>query len=134
MRVQSWEEGDRPGLWTRARQQAPQAKAAIVEMLASQDWAHVAYVVLDWTGRIAFVDGNGQSQDGPVLDSAAPVMYLQVIKAMPQRGGTLTVEHRLDVDDVFGGTTVTGTDLQELVLQLKEELDRQVGLLRQGGN
>lgn len=135
MKVHSWEEGDRPTLWTRARQQAPQAKAAIVEMLASQDWAHIAYVVLDWTGRIAFIDGDGRSRDAsvPVLDNAPPVMYIQVIKAMPQRGGTCLAEYRLDVDDMFGGTVITGVDLQGLLADLRSALDEKVEQVRQGG-
>ena len=128
MRVNSWEEGNRPALWTRARQQAPAARAAFTQMLSTQDWASMAYVIIDWTGLIAFVDNHGRSHDmapadRPALDRAAPVMYLQVIKSMPRLGGTAIVEERLDIDDVFGGTTITQDDLAHIVLSLKEELD-----------
>lgn len=132
MKVKSWEEGNRPTVMTRARLFAPQARRAFTEMLASQDWAHIGYVVIDWTGRIAFIDpASGQSQDGPALDKALPVMYIQVIKAMPQLGGTCIVEHRIDIDDVFGGNVITGADLADLVLSLKEELDAKVARVRQ---
>ena len=128
MKVISWEEGDRPALWTRARMQAPSARAAIVQMLSNQDWASMAYVIIDWTGLIAFVDNKGRSHDTPpadrpALDKAAPVMYLQVIKSMPRLRGTAIVEERLDIDDVFGGTVITQADLAHVVLSLKEELD-----------
>ena len=122
MLVKSWEEGDRPALTTRARSQAPDARQAIVNALSSQDWATHAYVVCDWTGRIAFIDGDGQSQDGPALDKAKPVMYLQVIKAMPQLGGSVIIEERIDIDDVFGGTAITAANLADILVYMKEEL------------
>lgn len=125
MYVKSWEEGDRPAIWSRARQQAPAARRAMTDMLVSQNWASMAYVIIDWTGRIAFVDGDGQSQDLPALDKSLPVMYLQVIKSMPQYGGSIVVEERLDIDDVFGGTTITGADLAGIVLSLKEAVIEQ---------
>lgn len=136
MRVKSWEEGDRPTIMTRARQFAPQARRAFVEMLASQDWATHAFVVLDWTGTIAFIDPGGSSKDLPqgVLDKASPVMYIQVIKSMPQLGGSVVVEHRIEVDDVFGGIVITGADLADLVLQLKEELAGKEAHVRQEVN
>jgi hypothetical protein len=125
MYVTSWEEGDRPSVMTRARHQAPAARSAIVDMLVSQDFASMGYVVIDWTGRIAFVDGDGRSQDGPALDRQKPVMYIQVIKSMPQYRGSIVAEHRVDIDDVFGGTSITGADLAGLVLSLKEEVAEQ---------
>lgn len=133
MRVKSWEEGNRPTILTRARQQAPQARAAMTQMLASQDWAHMAFIVLDWTGLIAFIDGDGRSQDLPpgALDKSLPVMYIQVIKSMPQYGGSIVVEHRLDIDDVFGGNVITGDDLAGLILQLKEEVAERERRVRQ---
>ena len=133
MRVKSWEEGNRPGIMTRARQFAPQARRAFVEMLATQDWATHAYVVLDWAGTIAFVDPGGKSEDLPqgVLDKASPVMYIQVNKSMPQLGGTVVVEHRIEVDDVFGGIVITGADLADLVLSLREELAGKEAHVRQ---
>lgn len=131
MKVNSWEEGNRPPALTRARQQAPAARRALVDMLASQDWASMGYVVLDWTGLIAFVDGDGRSVDGPVLDKAAPVMYIQVIKSLPQLGGSVVAEFRVDIDDVFGGTAITQTDLAGLVLSLKEEVAAKEAQVRQ---
>ena len=134
MRVNSWEEGNRPVIMTRARRFAPQARRAFVEMLATQDWATYAYVVLDWTGRIAFVDNHGQSQDGPALDTVLPVMYIQTCKSLPALGGTVITEERLHVDDIFGGTVVTADDLASVVLGLKEELIRKEAAVRQEVN
>lgn len=131
MKVNSWEEGDRPTLMTRARLQAPAARKAFTEMLASQDWATYAYVIIDWTGRIAFVDNLGQSHDGPVLDRVLPVMYIQVIKSMPQLRGSAIAETRLDIDDVFGGVVIAGADIANMVLELKEELLAKEAQVRQ---
>lgn len=130
MRVYSWEEGDRPVISTRARRFAPDAKRAFVNMLSGQDWADVGYVVLDWNGTIAFVDGSGMSHDDPnlpALDRRPPVMYIQAIKALPQLGGSAVVEHIIDIDNVFGGVdVVTAADLSRMVVQLKDELDLKV--------
>jgi hypothetical protein len=124
VQVVAYEVGDRPALLTKARMFAPQAAQAFAVALETQDWGHRAEVVIDWSGTIAF--------DGPpppeALDKLLPVMYLQVIRAEPSMGGTLRVEQRLDIDDLFGGDNFTVTDVENIVAEMKrtvlDELER----------
>lgn len=137
MRVVSWEQGDRPSVMTRARLQTPQARKRLTDLLAAGDFADLGYVVVDWTGTIAFIDSNGQSRANPdVLDTTRPVMYIQVIKSMPQYGGSIASEHRLDIDDMFGGNDINGSDLIDFVGSLKESVEEMVGRVvsAQGGS
>lgn len=137
MRVVSWEQGDRPSLMTRSRLQTPQARKRLTDLLAAGDFADLGYVVVDWTGTIAFIDSNGNSRSTPdVLDTGRPVMYIQVIKSMPQYGGSIAAEHRLDIDDMFGGNDITGSDLVDFIGTLKESVEEMTAqvMSAQGGS
>lgn len=116
MIVEVSELGNRPILQTPARRFAPQAIKQIGRMLSTAEWADKAFVFIDW-------ENVTQQQPDSV---ARPVLYLQVVKAVPQKGGTFTAENRFDVDDLFGADNVTPTMLVDIIHDFEEAVTKAV--------
>lgn len=79
-------------------------------------------VVLDWSNFLKKMPD----------DVARPVLYIQVSKKLPEydTDNLLRVDCRLDVDDVFGGDTVTAETIIEIVRELEMTVTQKVAQRR----
>lgn len=109
--VRVLEVGTRPVIMTKARRDAPQAAATMGRILGQRRFAELNEVVLDWSNEL-----NQQP-----AEIAKPVMFMACTRAFPGRG-YLTVESRLDVDDIFGADVLTLSLLEDLANELGEKL------------
>ena len=112
--VQVIEMGYRPAIMTPARTNAPQAATALGQMFEQRRFGELAVVILDWD--------NSLGQLPP--DAVKPILYMEVTRWFPEYGESvsLTVQGRIDVDDVFGGDVLTRSVMEELVNELGETL------------
>ena len=106
--------GRRPALLTPARKYAPVAAKLIGELLGQRRFGEMANVVLDWSNEL------GQMP----AEVAKPVIYMELTRWFPERGEgvSLTVQGRIDVDDVFGSDVLTRGLIEDLVNELGEKL------------
>ena len=106
--------GYRPDILTPARKNAPQAATVIGQLLGQRRFGELAVVVLDWD--------NSLGQLPP--DAVKPIIYMEVTRWFPDMGPTvtLTVQGRIDVDDVFGSDVLTRSLMDDLVNELGETL------------
>lgn len=115
MNVQVIETGNRPSVWTKARRFAPAGARVFGELLGAMDFADFAIIVLDWenkTGRLP-------------QEIARPILYVQVHKVFPdyENHNHLTVESRVEVDEVFGDDAVTANIILDLAHELQEKVE-----------
>jgi hypothetical protein len=113
--VRAVETGTRPRVMTRARKDAPQAAKMAAEILGQRRLGELATVVLDWD------DQMGQQH----ADIIKPIIYMSVSRRFPEIGATgawLTVESRIDVDNVFLADVMTRSILEDLIDELGEKL------------
>lgn len=112
--VRAFELGERPAVLTKARTNAPQACIVLADLLANVQFGDAGVVVLDWE------DSMGQQP----VETRKPVIFIQLHKWLPgvTENNHLTVESRLDVDDVFGGVDyMTNSLLRDIVFELQEK-------------
>lgn len=95
MIVEVVESGERPGILTRARLNAPQGCKRLGELFGMQDFADKAIVVLDW-----------QPEE---IEGSEPIVRVYAYKRVANR--LLTLEQRYAVNDIFGANIVTTNDL-----------------------
>ena len=118
MQVDVVEMGDRPTVMTKARRFAPEGARIFGAYLSELSFADGAALVLDWSNEMG----------GLPIDVSKPILYVRVIKKLPQfeRRNVLTIDERLDVEDVFGNDTMTADYIRDLVHELEEKIDQQV--------
>lgn len=116
MIVELEELGNRPTVWTKPRRFAPQAAHAMAQYLSAREFADKGFVVLDWE------DVTGQLPS----EAARPILYLQVVKAVPEIGQTVRIETRYDVDDIFSADSMTPTIIVDLIRGMEEAVEREV--------
>lgn len=114
MIVEVHEMGSRPRIATKARRFAPQAAHAMANYLQAREFAGKVFIVLDWSNE------TGQL---PVGAPIIPVLYVQAVRDVPGKG-QLRVENKYDVDDIFGGDTITPTILVDLCHDLEETVEK----------
>lgn len=112
MNVVAVELGERPVLFTNARRFAPEGVKVLAELMGHLEFATDGIIILDWTDQL------NQQPDG----AAIPVVIVRATKVFPEFGETnnqLTVEVRLDVEDLFGNDNVTASELVDVVHQVE---------------
>lgn len=120
MQAEAIEVGERPVTFTSARRYAPAGAKELANLLAQQEFADIGMIVLDWSNELGAVPN----------EASKPIMHVKVMKKLPQytTRNVLTVDARLDVDDVFGNDEVTASVLVDLVQELKEKVNEQLAL------
>ena len=99
--------GERPRMWTAARQNAPGAAVSLAKLFEQpgHTWADRADIMLDWENSLLESD---------VEELHYPVMLIVVDKYVPGKGH-LVVQSRLNIDNVFIGDYVSFETLQDIV-------------------
>jgi len=122
MQVEVVEMGDRPNVWTKARRFAPEGARVIGNALEPYDFADIALILLDWSN----------SYDLMPAEVAIPLIHIRVMKKMPEYTdrNLLTVDARLDVEDVFGHDEVTAEIIADLVQELQTKVREQIEFRR----
>lgn len=115
MIIEIHETGSRPLILTKARRFAPQAMHGMANYLQTRGFAGKVFLVLDWSNE------TGQLP----ADAVKPILYVQAVRDVPGKG-QLRVEQKYDVDDIFGGDTMTPTILVDLCHELEEAVERAV--------
>lgn len=119
MKVIAGELGDRPSVLTRARRFAPEGLRVLADLLGRLDFADTASVVLDWENVL------GRQPD----EVAIPVIIAQVSKrvtSVTSPNNVLTIEVRLDVEDLFGNDAITANHLVDIVQGMREKMDSSI--------
>ena len=105
MNVVAVELGDRPVLFTKSRRFAPEGVKVLAELLGHLQFATDGIIILDWSNQL----------DLQPEAVAIPVVVVRTIKFFPEFDQSLTVEVRLDVEDLFGNDNVTPAELLDTV-------------------
>ena len=123
MQVDAIELGERPVIFSRARRYAPAGAKAFADLLAKHDFADNAFIVLDWKNQLGQVP----------TEVGKPMLHIRVRKILREysTNNILTVDSRLDVDDVFGNDEVTAEVIVDLVQELRNTVAEQVAVRRQ---
>ncbi len=105
MNVVAVELGERPVLFTKSRRFAPEGVKVLAELLGHLQFATDGIIILDWSNQLDL-------QPDAV---AIPVVVVRTIKFFPEFDQSLTVEVRLDVEDLFGNDSITPGELLDTV-------------------
>lgn len=108
--------GNRPLILTRARKNAPQAAKAIGELLELRQIGDMGVVMLDWDNELK----------GMPDEVAMPVIYISATKFFPGTELNLTVESRINVDEVFTQDELTSSILMDVVNELNEKMKSEI--------
>lgn len=111
MNVVAVEMGDRPRLMTKARRFAPEGVKLLAELLGHMRFADDGIVVLDWQNVT-----NRQPEEAWV-----PVVFVSAVKRVGER--YLTVEVRLDVEDLFGNDQIVADDFLSIVRSMEDKMN-----------
>jgi hypothetical protein len=109
MVVRVMELGKRPSLWTKARMFAPQGAKVFAELFEQQNFAEAAMIIIDWTNELKLQP----------VEAAKPVLIMRIANHYQDLEETLTVESRIDIDDVFGGEAIDRSLMVDLVNEMK---------------
>ena len=109
MNVAAVELGDRPALFTKSRRFAPEGVKVLAEVLSHMQFASDGIIILDWTNQL----------DLQPEAVAIPVVVVRTIKHFPEWEQSLTVEVRLDVEDLFGNDNVTAENLLDIAQSIE---------------
>lgn len=107
--------GEQPAILTQSRRFAPQGAALLGETLGRLDFAENAFIVLDWSNSLGL-----QPEE-----VAKPVLIVRVsrrVSSVVAPNNLLTVEVRLDVDDLFGDDNITANNLVDIVEQIRNKM------------
>ena len=123
MSVLAKEVGERPVLMTQARRFAPAAVVHLGRLFEQENFADSVVILLDWNGDVFWDTDNGPMP--PEL--AKPAIHVVVEKSYPQykKENRLTLDMRLDIEEMFGHDNATPDDLQEVVNAFKEQVRKQ---------
>jgi len=113
LNIAAVELGERPVLFTNARRFAPEGVKVLGEVLSHMEFATDGIIILDWTNQL------NEQHDA----IAIPVLVIRVAKVFPEfgEGAMLTVEVRLDVEDLFGQDSVTAENLLDITQQIEQK-------------
>lgn len=109
MNVVAVELGTRPFILTKARRFAPEGVKLLAETLGHMQFAEDGMVVLDWSNETA-----RQPQE-----VAKPVIFVTALKRYKER--TLTVEVRLDVEELFGSDNIVAEDFLHVIRSMEDK-------------
>lgn len=117
MNVVAVEMGDRPIIMTKARRFAPEGAKLLAEVLGHMQFAEDGIIVLDWSNELG-IQPN---------EAAVPVLVIQTGKHVPEVDNRLlTVEVRLDVEDVFGRDEVTAEQFLDIIHQMEAKMNASI--------
>jgi ribosome biogenesis SPOUT family RNA methylase Rps3 len=111
MNVVAIEYGNRPLLFSKARRFAPEGVKMLAEILEHMEFAEDGIVILDWDNSLALQPD----------EAAIPVIVIRTTGIVRDVGDDqrLTVEVRLNVEDLFGQDEVTAENLIDAVHQME---------------
>lgn len=113
MNVVGVEYGDRPAIMTKARRFAPAGVKVLAETMEHFKFADDGIVILDWTNEL------GMQPD----EAAMPVIVVRVGKYVPEADNRyLTVEVRLDVEDLFGKDEIIAGDFISIISSMESKM------------
>lgn len=115
MNIVAVEYGERPRLLTKARRFAPEGVKVLADLLGHLTFADDGLVVLDWNNAL------GLQPD----EAAKPVIIIRAAKVVSDVVGAnnlLTIEVRLDVDDLFGKDQIQAEDFLDIVQQMEAKM------------
>lgn len=115
MQIEVVELGDRPGTLTRARRFAPAGARVLGEVLGQMRFADEGVVVLDWSNTFRLMPD----------EVSKPILYVRVRKRFPglSHPNVLTVDVRLDVEDIFGGDNMTADSIHHIITELVDKME-----------
>lgn len=111
MNVVAVEMGERPLVMTKARRFAPQGVKVLAETLGHMQFADDGIVVLDWS------NSTGRQPE----EAWVPVVFVTAVKAVGER--YLTVEVRLDVEDLFGKDQFVADDILTVISSMEDKMN-----------
>jgi hypothetical protein len=109
------EHGERPLLWTKPRELAPQAGRFLVDLLEKATFGYDAAVIIDWRGDYGWPEANGPMP----VELKKPILYV-CVAATPDGKTPLFVEQRIDIDESFNKDELMGDDLAFLIVSLRD--------------
>jgi hypothetical protein len=109
LNVVAVELGERPLLFTKSRRFAPEGVKVLAELLGHMQFATDGIIFLDWSNQL----------DLQPDAAAIPVVVVRTTKWFPEWNQSLTVEVRLDVEDLFGNDNVTANALFDIVQSIE---------------
>lgn len=114
MNVVAVEMGERPIIMTKARRFAPEGVKVLAETLGHMQFAEDGMVVLDWSNQ------TGRQPD----EVAKPVVFVTTVKRVGER--FLTVEVRLDVEDLFGRDEIMAEDFLVIIRSIEDKVNASI--------
>ena len=114
MNIRAVELGTRPFILTPARRYAPQGVKRLAELLGNETFAEDGMVVLDW---------SNETERQPT-EVAKPVIFVATMKQYKER--ILTVEVRLDVDELFGSDNIVAEDFTHIIRSMEDKTNASI--------
>jgi len=108
------EYGNRPAVLSKARQFAPAGVRILADTLEHFSFADVGSIALDWSNALGLQPKEAHK----------PVIVIETIKFVGDR--RLTVQVRLDVDDLFGNDEIVADDFIRIIQQMEQKTAEQV--------
>ncbi len=113
MIVEVAEHGQRPGVWTKARRNAPHGCKKLGELFADQQWAEKAIILLDWQ--------PAELADSELKHDA--VVRVFVYWRDSEHTRRLELMQNFDVNDLFSASEITVKELGWVTEDFKKKLD-----------
>jgi hypothetical protein len=103
---------------TAARRFAPQGARLLAETLGHMNFATDGIVIIDWQNKLGLQP----------KEVAKPVMIVRAAKVVPEflTNNMVTVEIRLDIEDLFGNDEVTADNLLDAVQQMAKKMEETI--------
>lgn len=113
MNVVAIELGDRPLILTKSRRFAPAGAKLLAETLEHFRFAEDGIIILDWSNQ------TGMQPD----EVAKPVLVVRTGRYVPEAGNRyLTVEVRLDVEELFGKDEIIADDFINIIKSMEDKM------------
>lgn len=113
MNVVAVELGERPFILTKSRRFAPSGAKLLAETMEHFGFAEDGIIILDWSNQ------TGMQPD----EVARPVLIVRTGKKVPEVDNRyLTVEVRLDVEDLFGNDEIMASDFLDIIKQMEDKM------------
>lgn len=118
MNVVALELGRRPTTMTAARRFAPQGATLLAQTLEHMNFATDGMVIVDW-----------ENQTGLQPEEVAkPVIIVRAAKVVPEfaTNNMVTVEIRLDIENLFGSDEITAANLLDAIQQMAVKMEQTI--------
>lgn len=113
MNVVALELGERPAILTKSRRFAPEGAKLLAQTMEHFGFADDGMIILDWSNE------TGMQPE----EIARPVLVVRTGKSVPEADGRyLTVEVRLDVEDLFGNDEIVASDFLDIIKQMEDKM------------